>query len=123
LQIVKFFAHLGRIRNDGTESAPLAIGYRVWDLGASVPVGEGRVLAGYAQRKTRDSVGPVPATAAGGNVERSILTVGYDHYLSKRTDLYAMAMNDKTRTRTLPAPPSVVSASASSFGLGMRHRF
>ena len=49
--------------------------------------------------------------------------MGYDHDLSKRTDLYAMVMNDKTRTNTLPAPPAVVSASATSFAVGMRHRF
>jgi predicted porin len=122
-QVVKVFAHLGRIQNDGTESAPLDIEYRLWDVSASMPVGEGRVLAGYAQRKTRDSVAPVPATVAGGNLERRVLTVGYDHYLSKRTDLYAIVMNDKTRTNTLPASPTVVGASATSFAVGMRHRF
>jgi predicted porin len=122
-QVVKVFTHLGRIDNQGTESAPLDISYRLWDVSASLPVGAGRVLAGYAQRKTDDRVGPVPATAAGGNLERRVLTVGYDHYLSTRTDLYAMLMNDKTRTATLPAPPTAVSASATSFAVGMRHRF
>lgn len=43
---VKVFAHLGRIDNKGTEAAPLNIGYRIWDVSASVPVGAGNVLAG-----------------------------------------------------------------------------
>jgi predicted porin len=120
---VKVFAHLGRIQNDGTEATPLNVSYRIWEVSASLPVGEGRILAGFANRKTNDAVGPVPATVAGGNVERSIVTVGYDHYLSRRTDVYAMLMNDKTRTNSLPAPPKVVDASATSYALGIRHRF
>lgn len=100
---VKVFAHLGRIDNKGTEAAPLNVAYRLWDVSASVPVGAGNVLAGYASRRTSDAVGPVPATAAGGNVQRKILTVGYDYWLSKRTDLYALAMRDTTRTNTVGA--------------------
>lgn len=119
----KLFAHLGEIRNGGTEAAPADVTYRIWDLSASVPVGEGRLLAGYAVRKTSDTPGPVPATAAGGNVKRAVFTAGYDHFVSRRTDLYAMAMSDSTETRTLPAPPTVVKASGTSFGVGIRHRF
>jgi predicted porin len=122
-KLVKLFAHLGSIRNDGTETAPLDIGYRIWDLSASVPIGTGFVVAGYASRTTNDAVGPVPATVAGGNVERKVFSLGYDYFLSKRTDVYAMAMNDRTVTNTLPAPPSLVSASATNVGVGIRHRF
>jgi predicted porin len=122
-KLVKLFAHLGSIRNDGTEAAPLDIGYRIWDLSASVPIGTGFVVAGYASRTTNDAVGPVPATVAGGNVERKVFSVGYDYFLSKRTDVYAMAMNDRTVTNTLPAPPRLVSASATNVGVGIRHRF
>ena len=120
---VKVFAHVGRIQNDGTEAAPQDVGYRLMEVSASVPVGAGRILAGYALRKTRDTPAPVPATAAGGNVERAVLTLGYDHHLSKRTDLYAIVMSDRTETRTLPAPPSIVKASGTSYGFGIRHRF
>lgn len=122
-EVVKLFAHLGRIDNRGTAAAPLHVAYRVWDVSASVPVGAGRVLAGYAVRRTSDTVGPVPATVPGGNVERKVFTLGYDYFLSKRTDLYAMVMRDSTQTRTLPAPPSVVSAQGTSFAVGGRHRF
>lgn len=122
-EVVKLFAHLGRIDNRGTAAAPVNVAYRVWDVSAAVPVGAGRMLAGYAVRRTNDTVGPVPATVAGGNVERKVFTLGYDYFLSKRTDLYAMVMRDSTRTRTLPAPPTVVSAQGTTWALGVRHRF
>lgn len=121
--VVKLFAHLGRIESRGTATTPLNVSYRVWDISASVPMGAGRLLAGYAVRRSSDTVGPVPATVAGGNVERKLFTVGYDYFLSKRTDLYAMVMRDYTQTRTLPAPPSVVSAQGTTWALGVRHRF
>lgn len=122
-EVVKLFAHVGRIENRGTATTPLNVSYRVWDISASMPVGAGRVLAGYAVRRTSDAVGPVPATVAGGNVERKVFSLGYDYFLSKRTDLYAVVMRDSTQTRTLPAPPSTVSAQGTSFAVGVRHRF
>jgi predicted porin len=121
--VVKVWAHLGRIDNRGTETTPLSLSYKIWDVSASVPLGAGKVLAGYAARKTSDTIAPVPATLNGGNIERKVLTVGYDHDLSKRTDVYALLMSDKTVTRTLPAPGSLVSASGTSMAVGVRHRF
>lgn len=123
LGVTKLFAHVARIQNDGTETAPLDVAYRIWDVSASIPVSNGNVLIGYASRSTSDPVGPAPAAAAGGNKERKVFSMGYDYFLSKRTDIYAMAMRDATRTNTLPAPPSVVSASAANVGVGIRHRF
>ena len=70
-------------------------------LGLSAPVGNGKVLAAWA--KTR---------VDGGNT-RDTVTVGYDYTMSKRTDLYAMLMNDKITNYE----------SGTSFGLGVRHRF
>lgn len=124
--VVKLFAHVGAIQNKGTAAAPADIGYRVWDISASVPVGAGRMLAGYASRKTGDTVGPVPTAAPGGNVQRNILSLGYDYSLSKRSNVYAIAMHDNTKTRTLTAPapaPAMLSASGNSIGFGIRHRF
>lgn len=120
---VKLFAHLGGIQNRGTEAQPLDISYRLWELSAAVPVGAGRLLAGFASRRTGDAVLPVPATAAGGNLTRKVLTVGYDHLLSKRTDAYLMLMRDQTRTQTLGAPAQAVQARGTTIALGMRHRF
>jgi len=120
---MRAWAHLGRIANKGTEAAPLNITYKIWDVSAAVPMGAGSLLAGYAVRSTGDTVGPVPATVAGGNVERKVMTVGYDYFLSKRTDVYLMLSRDQTRTRTLPAPPTVLDASGTNIAAGVRHRF
>lgn len=120
---VKVFAHLGQIQNQGTEAAPLNVRYKLWELSAAVPVGQGKVLLGYAARKTGDAVGPVPASVAGGNKERQVFSAGYDYLLSKRTDLYVMVAHDRTVTNTLPAPPKLVSASGSNVGFGIRHSF
>lgn len=120
---VKLFAHLGGIQNRGTAAQPLDIGYRLWELSAAVPLGAGRLLAGYASRRTGDAVLAVPATAAGGNLQRKLLSLGYDHLLSKRTDAYLVLMRDQTRTQTLGAPAQAVEARGTSVALGIRHRF
>ena len=44
---------------------------------------------------------------------RTTTSVGYDYYLSKRTDLYAVVMNDRFTGN----------ASGNSYGVGIRHRF
>jgi predicted porin len=99
----KFFGQYGRVRE--TDTATINAGTReaISQLGVSVPVGSGAVLASYGQART---TGAREAT-------RAFTTVGYDHYLSKRTDLYAMAMADRWTDR----------ANGSSFGVGIRHRF
>ena len=56
-------------------------------LGASVPLGAGKLLAQYGRSKAELGTGSDPV--------HKTLTVGYDHYLSKQTDLYAVLMNDK----------------------------
>ena len=120
---VKIYGVYGQIQNDGTEAAPLDVRYRLWDLSASVPIGNGNLLAAYGIRKTGDKVALVAATAAGGNVNRKVGSIAYDYFLSKRTDIYAVLMHDKTSTNTLPAPGRLLDATATNFALGMRHRF
>jgi predicted porin len=71
-------------------------------VGASMPIGPGKLLASYAQ--TRNSL---------LDAKRQTLTVGYDYNLSKRTDVYANIMNDRITNRT----------SGTSVGVGLRHRF
>ncbi|HVZ45732.1 MAG TPA: porin [Ramlibacter sp.] len=119
----KVHANLGAIKDGGLLAAPADRDHRLWSLSVSIPVGAGQILAGYASRKTGDVVPPVPPTAPGGNFSRRVASVGYDYFFSKRTDVYAIAMNDHTVTTTLPAPPRNVSASATSFGIGLRHAF
>ena len=74
-------------------------------VGVSVPVGTGKVLAGYAETKR--------TVAAASDVKRKTATVGYDYFMSKRTDLYAMLMNDKITG----------SSTGTSAGVGIRHSF
>ena len=78
---------------------------KTFHLGASAPLGgTGSLLASFA--RTRNTIG-------GGSATRKTLTVGYDYFMSKRTDLYAMYMNDRITAQT----------SGSSFAVGIRHRF
>ena len=118
---VKVYGNLGQIVNRGTDAAPLDVHYKLAEVSASVPAGAGAFLVGYAQRKTDDPVAPVPGGAPAGNIERKVFTLGYDYFLSKRTDMYAMAMRDSTQTNTLPG--ATVKAHATNFGVGIRHRF
>jgi predicted porin len=121
--VVKVYGHIGQIQNDGTEAAPLDVKYKIWDLSASVPIGVGSVLVAYANRKTDDGVAPAAATAFGGNKKREVYSIGYDYFLSKRTDVYAVVMHDKTLSNTLPAPGRLIDASATNVGVGIRHNF
>ena len=71
-------------------------------LGASAPLGGGSLLASWAKTELSAS-----------NLDRKTFTVGYDYYLSKRTDVYAMFMNDRITSQP----------TGNSFGVGIRHRF
>jgi predicted porin len=96
LSAAKLFAQLGKVDNKTTGND-----YDLAGLGASVPVGAGSALAYWGQIK--------PATGA----KRRTLTLGYDHFLSKRTDAYAVAMSDKLSGLS----------SGHGYSLGLRHRF
>ncbi len=74
-------------------------------LGAAVPVGAGRLMASVA-RTTRD----IPTAT---DTRRTTWAVGYDHKLSKRTDLYAIYLRDQLTGYR----------GAGSVGAGVRHRF
>lgn len=94
--VVKAFGQFTRVDNDSTGRT-----YDITGLGASVPVGPGRVLAQWGQLE--------PDVGA----KRRTMSLGYDHFLSKRTDVYAVYMNDKlTGTGT-----------GNNYSVGIRHRF
>jgi predicted porin len=86
--VVKAFAQYGAFDGSGFATPAVANAKtKLFQLGASVPVGkDGKVLASYGH-----STEKMPA----GDVKHAIITLGYDHNLSKRTDLYAVYMNDK----------------------------
>ena len=113
-QVVRVFAHVGRIRSDGSGTPTAAdnnITHKIWDLSVLVPVGVGRVMLGYGVRKGDEAFAS----------ERSLASAGYAHSLSKRTDLYALARSDKNRAAGTTAP--AVQAKGASYALGFRHLF
>lgn len=75
-------------------------------LGATVPAGAGKFQASWAQTKRT-------GMAIGADQKRNTTAVGYDYDMSKRTDLYAVYMNDRITAQN----------SGNSFGVGIRHRF
>lgn len=85
----KFFGQYGAFANKGFTGA-VNIDTRLYQVGAAVPVTKsGKLLVSYGQSKEEAASGSTPA-----DVKHSILTVAYDHYLSKRTDVYAAFMLD-----------------------------
>lgn len=98
--VVKAYATYGQAEVDATN-----FDARTVSLGLDLPVMNkaGTVKAAVARTKVE---GPVDAT-------RTTASLGYDHFLSKRTDVYGVVMHDKiTDVR-----------SGTSVVLGMRHRF
>lgn len=95
--LLKLFATVGKSSNSAN-----TIDKQTTSLGISAPLGSGKLLAAVAH--TKDDM---------ANTSRTTSTVGYDYTLSKRTDVYAMLMNDKITTFE----------SGNSLGLGVRHRF
>ncbi len=94
--VAKAFLQLGQVDNDTTGND-----YTISGVGARVPLGAGAVIAQYGQI--------APQTGA----DRHTLSVGYLHNLSKRTELYAVAMHDKIDGLS----------SGGGYSLGIRHRF
>lgn len=98
-KLVKLFATYDRASHDADFED------KTFTAGASVPVGNGKILAAWA-RTEREGTG-LPER------KRSTASLGYDHFLSKRTDLYAVYMNDRITNLK----------SGNSIGVGIRHRF
>ncbi len=71
-----------------------------FQIGAKINVGRGNILASYAK--------------TGGWVDHKTFSAGYDYDLSKRTDAYAVFMNDQAASYV---------DTVNSFSIGIRHRF
>lgn len=78
---------------------------RTVQLGVTIPVGAGTVMAQVANSSQQADVG--------AEVTRTTTTVGYSYAFSKRTDAYAVLMNDRFTGQT----------DGNSVGFGLRHRF
>lgn len=95
----KLFAQVGQVETDAAADTKAKLS----QLGVSVPVGMGKLLASYGQLKY-----------SGAKVGSSkTLSLGYDHNLSKRTDVYAVYTNDKYTGL----------ATGNSYSVGVRHTF
>jgi predicted porin len=94
--VARLFGQVGNVASRSTGNE-----YDITGLGASVPLGGGKLLAQWGRIK--------PQTGA----RRTTFTAGYDYFLSRRTDLYLVAMNDKIDNLS----------SGRGASLGIRHRF
>lgn len=94
----KFFLTYGGAKTDIADYDA-----KTTSVGVKIPFGTGAILGGVARTRV---TGTFDGTRTTG-------TVGYDYYLSKRTDLYAVAMQDRVTNRT----------NGNSYAIGMRHRF
>jgi len=101
LKAVKLFATYGQTSHNTD------IDDKTLSLGATVPFGQGKFQASWAQTNRE---GTVPAAI---DAKRKTAAIGYDYDMSKRTDLYAVVMNDRITNQN----------SGNSFGVGIRHRF
>jgi predicted porin len=99
--VAKLFAAAER-----TEKTVTDVKSRTYELGASIPTNPaGKVLLSWARTKNE-----VPRRA---DTARSTAALGYDHALSKRTDIYAVYLYDKLST----------SGSGNGYTAGIRHAF
>lgn len=94
--VAKTFLQLGQVKNTTTN-----VTYRLVDVGAKIPAGNGNVLVQYGRLS--------PDAGAKTNT----VSLGYSYNMSKRTELYAAAMRDKKDNLSV----------GSSYSLGLRHRF
>lgn len=82
LSVVKLFGQYAQEKTKATVNTKTTL----YGVGASVPIGGGKLLAQYGNAKADFN----PAI-----VHNKTLTIGYDYNLSKQTDIYAIYMNDK----------------------------
>ena len=95
-----FTLSLGLYATDGNEALNDVIVSLT--LPENISLGGGSLLASWVKTELTDS-----------DLDRKTFTLGYDYNLSKRTDVYAMYMNDKITNQS----------TGNSFGVGIRHRF
>lgn len=92
----KLFGQYGKVANDTS-----GVDATLIELGTSVPVGDGKILLAWGRQ------------ASDTDITRTTTSLGYDHLLSKRTDLYAVYMNDR-RTGV---------DNGNTLAVGVRHRY
>ena len=103
--VVKLYGTYGQAKvKDDSYDAKTA------SLGLDIPVSKaGTIKAAVAHTKMDTNAG----TLAAWDGKHTTTTIGYDHYLSKRTDVYGVVMNDRFTGLK----------SGTSLAVGIRHRF
>jgi predicted porin len=99
---VKFFAQYGKIKTDATKD----VNTTNFNVGAKLPLGAGVVLAQYGNSK-------IETQTVAAEVKSQIASFGYDYFLSKRTDIYAVVMLEKLTAKQ----------HGSTYALGVKHTF
>lgn len=102
LKVTKLFTQVGKVRTDATAD----VSTTNLQLGASVPVGLGAILVAAGRSR-------IETEGVASEPRSTMVTVGYDHRLSKRTDLYALVLRDSYTALK----------SGNTFAVGMRHTF
>jgi len=100
LSWVKAYGQYLRAKDERTDSD---VSKSIWQTGIAIPVGNGSMLASYAHTSAENFV----------TTSRATWTLGYDHRLSPRTDLYFAYMRDAMQGYS----------NGYTAGLGMRHTF
>ncbi|MCL4698135.1 MAG: porin [Burkholderiaceae bacterium] len=102
------YANFEQATNDNYAGPPGQAESKTWGLSADHTIGGGKLLAAFASTRWTTS----PTSARDGS-KRETLSVGYDYFLSKRTDMYAVLMTDKITTFDR----------GDTVAVGIRHRF
>lgn len=104
--VVKLYGTYGQAKIKA-QTLPVDVKNTTYSLGLDVPVTTAGTFKAAAAH-TKSEVGAVEG-------KRTTFTVGYDHFLSKRTDVYGAVMYDRIKWTESKSGTSVVA--------GIRHRF
>ena len=105
LGVAKLYGQIGKIKWTNTVTGDTAFKADAFQLGATVPfTEEGTVMVSMGQAKEKGAEEPT---------KRTIFSLGYDHNLSKRTDVYGAIKTDKITDLT----------TGNTVAVGVRHRF
>lgn len=117
--VVKLFATYQRATHrlsTAADDSRFDLGSDTLQLGLSAPIGGGIVMLSAARTELKADANYQAifgASAWRSEVKRNTVSVGYDYFLSKRTDVYTAVMHDKITDMS----------GETSFGVGVRHRF
>ncbi|MDO9004234.1 MAG: porin [Aquabacterium sp.] len=116
--VVKLFGQYTSVKTKSVFYTPatlvtgLDVDAKIYQVGVSVPVTDkGSVLVSYGENKS-----DVGAALGGGEFKDRVFSLGYDHFLSKRTDVYAVFSNN-TQSNTGN------DESGQTFAFGIKHAF